>query len=329
MKTTEFLKENSVIAQEADNMHKDHEVQMARSQMYSAAQSAIEIHRLLKDISELEGLDGWVASKLTLASEYLETVRDYLKYEAVSAEPEMMEFAYESAEYAVERLIAEGSPEDFHREKEMWSKHDDNTKEYGVVSTAPGWAQGKAKKARKEKEQQNKTSKKIKEEGETGEERDASARRENERYDNARNYQGRNARGDVIRSGGEVVKGNPNPPSLIQRAAGKLGLPNTATDALGGPMYKSSTPKSGGGGGGGGRGGMMSGHLNDPSAVKSLIPNFESKNSVRESATGGASSSSGMATSMSGPAHKPTSGVPKKLGNAHKPKKVALGKGVY
>jgi hypothetical protein len=36
-----------------------------------------------------------------------------------------------------------------------------------------------------------------------------------------------------------------------------------------------------------------------------------------------------MAISMTGPAHKPTSGVPKKLGNAHKPKKVTVGKGVY
>jgi hypothetical protein len=289
--------------------------------MYSAAQSAIEIHRLLKDISELEGLDGWVASKLTLASEYLETVRDYLKYEAASAEPEMMEFAYESAEYAVDRLIAEGSPEDSHREKEMWDKHDDNTKEHGVVSTAPGWAQGKARKARKEKEQQNKTSKKIKEEGETGEERDAAARRENERYDNARNYQGRNARGDVIRSGGEVVKGNPNPPSMMQRAAGTLGLPNTATDALGEPMYKSSRPKAGGGGGGGG-------FPIEPGKKRSLYFD-ENKRSVKESATGGASSAGAVATSMGGPAHKPTSGVPKKLGNAHKPKKVTLGKGVY
>ena len=207
MKTTEFLKENSIIAQEADDMHKDHEVQMARSQMYSAAQSAIEIHRLLKDISELEGIEGWVASKLTLASEYLESVRDYLKYEAASAESEMMEFAYESAEYAVDRLIAEG-PEDYHRQKEMFRRHDDETSEHGAVSTAPGWAQGKAKKERKDK--QEKENKKL-----------------------------------------------------------------------------------------------------------------------REMATGGASSSSGMAISMTGPAHKPTSGVPKKLGNAHKPKKVTVGKGVY
>ena len=125
-----------------------------------------------------------------------------------------------------------------------------------------------------------KKKKKVKEE--TGEERDLSARRENDRYDNASNYQGRNSRGDVIRSGGEVVKGNPNPPSMIQKVAGKLGLPNTATDALGDPMYKSSKPKIGSGGSGGRGGGGVGGHLSDPSAVKSLIPNFESKQSMKE-----------------------------------------------
>jgi len=107
MKPTEFIVENSVIAQEADDMHRDHEVQMARSQMYSAAQAAIEIHRMLKDISEMEGLEGWVQSKLTLASEYLESVRDYLKYEAVSQEQELAVFAEDAAEYALEKMINE------------------------------------------------------------------------------------------------------------------------------------------------------------------------------------------------------------------------------
>lgn len=107
MKPTEFIVENSEIAQEADNMHKDHEVQMARSQMYSAAQTAIEIHRLLKDISEMEGLEGWVQSKLTLASEYLESVRDYLKYEAISQEQDLAVFAEDAANYALEKMISE------------------------------------------------------------------------------------------------------------------------------------------------------------------------------------------------------------------------------
>jgi len=107
MKTTEFIAENSTIAQEADNMHRDHEVQMARSQMYSSAQAAIEIHRLLKDISELEGLEGWVQSKLTLASQYLESVRDYLKYEAASQPEEMTVFAEDAAGYALDKLLVE------------------------------------------------------------------------------------------------------------------------------------------------------------------------------------------------------------------------------
>lgn len=107
MKTTEFIVETSVIAQEADLMHADHEVQMARSQMYSAAHAAIEIHRLLKDISEMQGIEGWVASKLTLASQYLESVRDYLKYEAVSKESDLIPFAEAAAGYALDKILSE------------------------------------------------------------------------------------------------------------------------------------------------------------------------------------------------------------------------------
>ena len=41
MKPTEFIVETSQIAQEADDMHADHEVQMARADCYSAAKYAI------------------------------------------------------------------------------------------------------------------------------------------------------------------------------------------------------------------------------------------------------------------------------------------------
>ena len=110
MKQTEFIVENSIIAQEADDMHRDHEVQMARSQLYSAAQAAIQIHKLLKNVSEMEGLEGWVQTKIAVASEYLESVQDYLKYEAVSQEPEMMPFAEAAANYALNRLVEAASP---------------------------------------------------------------------------------------------------------------------------------------------------------------------------------------------------------------------------
>jgi len=107
MKPTEFIVENSIIAQEADDMHRDHEVQMARSQLYSAAQAAIQIHKLLKDVSEMEGLEGWVQTKIAVASEYLESVQDYLKYEAVSQEQEMMAFSEGAANYALDVMINE------------------------------------------------------------------------------------------------------------------------------------------------------------------------------------------------------------------------------
>jgi hypothetical protein len=209
MKTTEFLKENSIIAQEADDMHKDHEVQMARSQMYSAAQSAIEIHRLLKNISELEGLDGWVASKLTLASEYLETVRDYLKYEAVSAEPEMMEFVREAADHAFDTLLDEGKADPVG----SWVVHDGS----------------KVKRFKSR--------------------------------DGAKAYAEKN--------GGKVASSE---------------------------------------------------HYADK---------IQGKQDVKENASAGASSAGGVAVSMGGPGHKPTTGVPKKVGNAHKSKKVTVGKGIY
>ena len=478
MKPTEFIVETSQIAQEADNMHADHEVQMARADCYNAAKYAIELHKLLKNMSESQGLDGWVSEKITLANDYLRMVHEYLKYENV-AQPDMMGFTAEAAEYAFDQLLVEDDYDDavkdyfskggkveklpakkprqsektdfsskhiggkgevgrgksnrigkaaktdpkgkpvvtaegeFEGWKDWSEKNPDklnkqtadmyaqNTHRYGGDDGQPG-AKGERKSTGPTVDRSGKSvtglatgvskpegvpqvSKKpitsfgssmrggggggsagvmqdpegmksrfihfegeLGEMGETGEERAAAASRENERYDNARNYQGRNARGDVIRSGGEVVRGNPNPPSLIQRAAGALGLPNTAKDALGDPMYKSSRPEGvpqvskkpitsfggsmrGGGGGGGGSGGSVGdiGYTRSMDLGAEFDPKTLMKRSMKESATGGGSSAGGIATSMGGPGHKPTSGVPKKLGNAAKMKKVTVGKGIY
>lgn len=95
-------------AQEAQS---DHEVNMARAQCYNAAQHAIEIHKLLKNISEMQGIEGWVASKLTLAEDYLNTVRDYLTYEA-HKEDTMAEFSPESATMTLDSVLGEDSYDD-------------------------------------------------------------------------------------------------------------------------------------------------------------------------------------------------------------------------
>ena len=120
----------------------------------------------------------------------------------------------------------------------------------------------------------SKRKKKVAEE--TGEERNNRLSRENERFKAAEagNYQGRNARGDVIKSGGEVVKANPNPPSMVDKVKGKLGLPNNATDALGDPMYKSSRSTTGGSGGGsmGGGGPGMAGSTSSQSLLRMMNP---------------------------------------------------------
>ena len=63
----------------AHEVEKDHEVQMARSDLYKAAKYAVSIHKMMKDVSEMEGIDGWVASKITKASDYLGSVKHYME----------------------------------------------------------------------------------------------------------------------------------------------------------------------------------------------------------------------------------------------------------
>ena len=59
--------------------HQDHEVQMARNDCYQSAVNAAKIFKMLRQVNEMQGIDGWVASKLTLAADYLNTVREYLE----------------------------------------------------------------------------------------------------------------------------------------------------------------------------------------------------------------------------------------------------------
>ena len=83
MNSKDFLKEGFV--EDAHIMHQDHEVQMAREECYHAAENAIALHKLLRNISEQQGLDGWVSAKITLAGDYLKTVREYIEYELMTA----------------------------------------------------------------------------------------------------------------------------------------------------------------------------------------------------------------------------------------------------
>lgn len=104
MKTTDFITERSMLADGAQEMELDHEVQMARADCYHAAKYAIELHKMLKNISELEGLEGWVSEKITLANDYLTIVYEHLSHKmATSDEPE--EFTLESAEAKFNQIL--------------------------------------------------------------------------------------------------------------------------------------------------------------------------------------------------------------------------------
>jgi hypothetical protein len=59
----------------------DHEVQMARADLYKLAKYSIKLHELLKNISEAEGLEGWVQAKITKASDYISSVYHYMDYD--------------------------------------------------------------------------------------------------------------------------------------------------------------------------------------------------------------------------------------------------------
>ena len=112
MKTTDFITEG--IAEDADEMHRDHEVQMARADCYNAAKYAIELHKLLHKIAETQGLDGWVSEKITLANDYLRTVHEYLTHEMAQGQQDTViipEFSFESANAEFNRLVNEGVAE--------------------------------------------------------------------------------------------------------------------------------------------------------------------------------------------------------------------------
>ena len=59
----------------------DHEVQMAKSDLFATAKNAQEIMSYLKDRSEEEGIKGWMQSYITLANDYLNSVKESLQYE--------------------------------------------------------------------------------------------------------------------------------------------------------------------------------------------------------------------------------------------------------
>jgi hypothetical protein len=67
---------------------------MARSDLFSAAKNAKQVYELIADVSEEEGLEGWVQEKIIKANDYLNTIREYL--EGKQLQNEMTDLGEES-----------------------------------------------------------------------------------------------------------------------------------------------------------------------------------------------------------------------------------------
>jgi len=67
-----------IIKEELEEAHMDREGDMAKRQLYHTAKNAMTLFDSLDDGDQLEG---WVQSKITKASDYMKSVRDYLEYE--------------------------------------------------------------------------------------------------------------------------------------------------------------------------------------------------------------------------------------------------------
>ena len=77
---TKKLKEGG-LGDLAHAAERDHEVQMARSDLYKIAKYAIKLHEMMKNVSEAEGIEGWQQAKITKAADYLGSVYHALDYD--------------------------------------------------------------------------------------------------------------------------------------------------------------------------------------------------------------------------------------------------------
>lgn len=81
------------LGQLADMAERDHEVQMARSDLYKIAKYAIKLHEMLKGVSEAEGIEGWQQAKITKAADYISSVYHALDYDMKFEQPMVPESA--------------------------------------------------------------------------------------------------------------------------------------------------------------------------------------------------------------------------------------------
>jgi len=86
---------------------RDHEVQMARADLYKLAKYAIKLHDMLKSVSEAEGIEGWKQAKITTAADDISSVYHAMDYDMKFAESKSTEKVLKRTKTVTEENYAE------------------------------------------------------------------------------------------------------------------------------------------------------------------------------------------------------------------------------
>ena len=106
----------------------DEQVSMAKNQLLVAADRALELYQIL---DSGVGLEAWAASKITLGSDYIESVADYMKYSDKSSESEC-EASIIPIEIETDNMVGEAVKQRL--DKKCWKgKHKQGTKMKGGI----------------------------------------------------------------------------------------------------------------------------------------------------------------------------------------------------
>lgn len=115
--------QNSAAENNEEESCQDEQLNMAKTQLLIAADRAVEMFDILHRGANLEP---WAASKITLASDYLETVADYLKYSGQVSNDDMQVIPIE-----LENALTEAKQR---LDKKCWKgKHKEGTKMKGGI----------------------------------------------------------------------------------------------------------------------------------------------------------------------------------------------------
>lgn len=83
-KAAKTAKVSEGLAEFASEADTDHEVQMAKSELYQIAEHAIKMYKMLNSVSESQGLEAWMQSKITKAADYIDTVYHSLEHDMLT-----------------------------------------------------------------------------------------------------------------------------------------------------------------------------------------------------------------------------------------------------